>query len=185
MGERRDALLAASKLVEAVRELATRTPGRQVGTVGRFQVFPNAPNVIPGLVKLSIEFRDLSASTVARLGAEINARAQEIAVQTDTEISLQRVAHDPPALAHPLIQEQIEAAAKTLNLKTMHLPSGAGQDAQFLAKLGPMGMIFVPSIGGISHSPKELSRWSDCANGADVLLRTVLRVDRAKLQAAE
>ncbi len=68
MGERRDALLAASKLVEAVRELATRTPGRQVGTVGRLQVFPDAPNVIPGLVKLSIEFRDLSAETVARLG---------------------------------------------------------------------------------------------------------------------
>ena len=184
MGERRDALLAASKLVEAVREITTRTPGRQVGTVGRFQVFPNAPNVIPGLVKLSIEFRDLSADTVARLGAEITARAKEVARQTDTDISLLRVAHDPPALADPLIQKQIEAAAATLNLKTMHLPSGAGHDAQFLAKLGPMGMIFVPSIGGISHSPKELSRWSDCANGADVLLRTVLRVDRAKLQGA-
>jgi beta-ureidopropionase / N-carbamoyl-L-amino-acid hydrolase len=181
MGERRDALLAASKLVEAVREIATRTAGRQVGTVGRFQVFPNAPNVIPGLVKLSIEFRDLSADTVAGLGAEIAARAKEIAGQTDTEISLQRIAHDPPALADPLIQQQIEAAAATLNLKTMHLPSGAGHDAQFLAKLGPMGMIFVPSIGGISHSPKELSRWSDCANGADVLLRTVLRVDRVPL----
>jgi N-carbamoyl-L-amino-acid hydrolase len=184
MGERRDALLAASKLVEAVREVATRTPGRQVGTVGRLQVFPNAPNVIPGLVKLSIEFRDLSARTVERLGTEIAARVQEIARLSDTEISLQRVAHDPAALANPSIQQQIEAAAVSLDLKTMHLPSGAGHDAQFLAKLGPMGMIFVPSIGGISHSPKELSRWSDCANGADVLLRTVLRVDRTKLQVA-
>jgi N-carbamoyl-L-amino-acid hydrolase len=182
MGERRDALFAASKLVEAVREIVTRLPGRQVGTVGRFDVFPNAPNVIPGLVKLSIEFRDLSSDTVARLGAEVSLRAQEIAHQTDTEISLKRIAHDPAALADPLIQEQIAAAALSLDLKTIHLPSGAGHDAQWLAKLGPMGMIFVPSIGGISHSPKELSRWSDCGNGADVLLRTVLRVDGMKLK---
>ena len=182
MGERRDALFAASKLVGAVREIVTRLPGRQVGTVGRFEVFPNAPNVIPGLVKLSIEFRDLSGDTVARLGAEVSTQAQEIARQTDTEISLQRVAHDPAALAEPLIQAQIAAAAASLGLKAMHLPSGAGHDAQWLAKLGPMGMIFVPSIGGISHSPKELSRWSDCAYGADVLLRTALRVDDTKLK---
>ena len=184
MGERRDALLAASILVEAVREIVTRLPGRQVGTVGRFEVFPNAANVIPGLVKLSIEFRDLSADSVARLGAEVAARAQEIARQTDTQISLQRVARDPAALADPLIQAQIAAAAASLELKTVHLPSGAGHDAQFLSRLGPMGMIFVPSVGGISHSPKELTRWPDVANGADVLLRTLLRVDGIKLKAA-
>jgi N-carbamoyl-L-amino-acid hydrolase len=178
MGERRDALLAAAKLVEAVREIVTRLPGRQVGTVGRFEVFPNAPNVIPGLVKLSIEFRDLSAETVARLAAEVSERAQQIAKQTDTEVSISRVGHEDAALADPGIQRQIETAAAALGLKTMHMPSGAGHDAQNLAKLGPMGMIFVPSIGGVSHSPKELSRWPDCANGADVLLRTVLRVDR-------
>lgn len=184
MGERRDALLAASQLVEAVHEIVTRTPGRQVGTVGRFEVFPNAANVIPGLVKLSIEFRDLSADTVARLGAEVAARTKVIARQTDTEISLQLVARDPAALADSSIQAQIAAAAASLELKTLHLPSGAGHDAQFLSKLGPMGMIFVPSLGGISHSPKELTRWSDVANGADVLLRTLLRVDRIKLKAS-
>lgn len=184
MGERRDALLAAAKVVEAVREIATRAPGRQVGTVGRFQVFPNAPNVIPGRVLLSVEFRDLSAETIARLGAETASRLQQIAHETGTEISMVRAIHDDPALADVRIQEQIEAAAATLGLTTLHLPSGAGHDAQNLAKLGPMGMIFIPSIGGISHSPKELSRWSDCANGADVLLRTVLRVDRSDLRPA-
>lgn len=184
MGSRRDALLAASKLVEAVREIATRTPGRQVGTVGRFDVFPDAANIIPGLVKLSVEFRDLSNDTVSRLGAEITARAQEIARQTDTEISLRRIEHDESALTNPAIQGQIAAAAASLDFKTMHLPSGAAHDAQLLAKLGPIGMIFVPSIGGISHSPKELTRWSDCAKGADVLLRTILGVDRIKLAAS-
>lgn len=184
MGERRDALLAAAKVVEAVREIATRAPGRQVGTVGRFEVFPNAPNVIPGRVLLSVEFRDLSAGTIARLGEETAARLQQIARETGTEISMVRALHDDPALADVQIQQQIEAAAATLGLKTLHLPSGAGHDAQNVAKLAPMGMIFIPSIGGISHSPRELSRWSDCANGADVLLRTVLRVDRADFSAA-
>ena len=184
MAERHDALLAAAKVVEAVREITTRSPGRQVGTVGRFEVFPNAPNVVPGLVKLSVEFRDLSDATIARLGEETQARLQQIAQETGTEISMNRALHDDPALADGRIQKQIEAAAATLGLTTMHMPSGAGHDAQNLAKLAPMGMIFIPSIGGISHSPKELSRWSDCANGADVLLRTVLRVDRTDLQPA-
>ena len=178
MAERRDALLAAAKLVEAVREITTSRAGRQVGTVGRFVVFPNAPNVIPGLVKLSVELRDLSAETIAVLGAEIATRAQQIARQTDTEISMTRIEHLPPALAAPRVQRQIEAAAAALGLKTMHLPSGAGHDAQAIARIAPMGMIFVPSVAGISHSPRELSRWGDCANGADVLLQAVLSVDR-------
>ena len=84
----------------------------------------------------------------------------------------------PPALASRAVQEQIESAAAVLGLKTMHLPSGAGHDAQNIAQIAPMGMIFVPSVRGISHSPKELTRWSDCANGANVLLQTILRMDR-------
>ena len=131
-------------------------------------MFPNAPNVIPGLVKLSIEIRDLSADTVARLGTEITTRAQEVARQTDTEISLRRIEHDDPALADPAIQGLIAAAAASLDLKTMHLPSGAGHDAQLLAKLGPMGMVFVPSIAGISHHWSEDTKEEDIVLGAQV-----------------
>jgi beta-ureidopropionase / N-carbamoyl-L-amino-acid hydrolase len=179
MPERRNALLAAAKLIEAVQQIVTREPGRQVGTVGRLAVYPNAPNVVPGLVKHSLELRDLSAEKIARLGEEIRKRAEEIARETNTEITIRKLENDPPAMATPQIQEQIEAAAASLGLKTMRLPSGAGHDAQMMAKLGPMGMIFVPSVGGISHSPKELTRWPDCANGANVLLQTVLRMDQA------
>jgi N-carbamoyl-L-amino-acid hydrolase len=75
------------------------------------------------------------------------------------------------------IQSTIEQAASDSGLKTMRLPSGAGHDAQMMARLGPMGMIFVPSVGGISHSPRELTRWTDVANGANVLLRTILLMD--------
>lgn len=178
MPERHNALLAAAKLIEAVQDEVTRTPGRQVGTVGQLTVTPNAPNVVPGLVRHTIEFRDLSESTLTRLGAAIVERAAQIARETGTDITITQVVHDPPALAVPEIQRQIAAAAASLDLRTLHLPSGAGHDAQFLAKLAPMGMIFVPSVGGISHSPKEFTRWSDCANGANVLLQTILRVDR-------
>ncbi len=178
MPERHNALLAAAKLIEAVQDVVTREPGRQVGTVGQLQVFPNAHNVVPGLVKHSIELRDLSAEKIARLGDEIQRRAQEIARETGTEIQIKKVDHDPPAIADPDIQEKIEEAAAGLGLKTMRLPSGAGHDAQWMARLGPIGMIFVPSVGGISHSPKELTAWQDCANGANVLLQTILSVDR-------
>ncbi len=179
MPERRNALLAAAKLIEAVQDVVTREEsGRQVGTVGQLQVFPNAHNVVPGLVKLTIELRDLSAEKIARLGSEIQRRAQEIAHETKTEIQIKKVDHDPPALADPEIQAKIEQAAAGLRLKTMRLPSGAGHDAQWMARLAPMGMIFVPSMGGISHSPKELTSWQDCANGANVLLHTILLLDR-------
>ena len=179
MPERRNALLAAAKLIEAVQEIVTREPGRQVGTVGHLEVLPNARNVVPGVVKHSIELRDLSPEKIARLGDEIQKRAQGIAQQTKTDILMKKVEHDAPAVATPAIQSQIEAAAAGLGLKTMRLPSGAGHDAQVVAKLGPMGMIFVPSVDGISHSPKEFTRWQDCANGANVLLHTILGMDRS------
>ena len=178
MPERHNALLAAAKLVEAVQDVVTREPGRQVGTVGQLQVFPNAHNVVPGLVKHTIELRDLSAEKIARLGDEIQRRAQEIARETGTEIQIKKVDHDPPAMADPEIQKTVEEAAARLGLKTMRLPSGAGHDAQWMARLAPMGMIFVPSGGGISHSPKELTTWQDCANGANVFLHTILVLDR-------
>lgn len=178
MPERRNALLAAAKLIEAVQEVVTREPGRQVGTVGQLQVYPNAHNVVPGLVKHTIELRDLSAEKIGRLGDEIQRRAQEIARETGTEIQIKKVDHDPPAMADPGIQKTVEEAAARLGLKTVRLPSGAGHDAQWMARLAPMGMIFVPSVGGISHSPKELTTWQDCANGANVLLHTILVLDR-------
>jgi N-carbamoyl-L-amino-acid hydrolase len=77
------------------------------------------------------------------------------------------------------MQAKIKAAATELGLQTMRLPSGAGHDAQLMAKIDPIGMIFVPSVDGISHSPKEFTRWQDCANGANVLLQTILLIDHA------
>jgi beta-ureidopropionase / N-carbamoyl-L-amino-acid hydrolase len=177
IAERHDAMLAAAHLTIAVRDAATQTPGRQVATVGRIEVTPNSPNVIPGLVRLSVELRDLSPQTLSSMADFIRARATEIAKTTRTTIAFRRLADAAPAVANPDVQRAIERAAAALRLESTRLPSGAGHDAQMMARLGPMGMIFVPSVGGISHAPQELTQWNDCANGANVLLRAVLEMD--------
>jgi beta-ureidopropionase / N-carbamoyl-L-amino-acid hydrolase len=174
MPERQDALVAASLLTVAVNEIVRAEPGKQVGTVGQLNVSPNVPNIVPGTVRMVVELRDLSAKKIASLGEKIQARAKAIATQTRTEVVMRPAAHHDAALANPDVQKSIEAACGRLGLKSQRLPSGAGHDAQMMALLGPMGMIFVPSVKGISHSPLELTHWEDCARGADVLLAAVL-----------
>jgi N-carbamoyl-L-amino-acid hydrolase len=176
MAQRQDALVAASQLVLAVREIVTSEPGPQVGTVGHFEVHPNAPNVIPGRVRHSIELRDLNPDKLSLIAERIGRRAAAIASSTGTRISLKKTVHHQPAMASPEIQSVIESSAKALSLPFIHLPSGAGHDAQMMAELFPMGMIFVPSAGGISHSPREFTDWEDCSRGANVLLGAVLRL---------
>lgn len=178
MNERQDALVAASQLTLAVREIAEARKGRQVGTVGRIDVEPNSPNVIPGRVTMSVEFRDLSEQVLRELGDAVKARGAAIAKQTNTSIAFDLASTNAPAIATRAVQDAIGKSAEAMGLKTMRLPSGAGHDAQQIAKIAPMGMIFVPSVAGISHSPKELTSWGDCANGANVLLRTVLDLDQ-------
>ena len=178
MAERKDALIAAAQLILAVQQIVTSEPGRQVGTVGQLVVTPNAPNVVPGVVRHTIELRDLSAEKIQALFTRVQARAREVATATGTGITITPASHHAAALANPSIQQEIEQAARSAGLTCQRLPSGAGHDAQMMARLGPMGMIFVPSIGGISHSPSERTSWEDCANGATVLLRTLLAIDR-------
>jgi N-carbamoyl-L-amino-acid hydrolase len=179
MPDRQDALLAASHLTIAVRDVVTSEQGRQVGTVGRLEVTPNVPNVIPGVVRLTIELRDLSPEKLKRLAELIRRRATEIGNQTRTSIELTLASSTIPANAAVEAQQAIERVAGRLGLGSRRLPSGAGHDAQMMAQLSPMGMIFVPSIGGISHSPRELTNWDHCVQGADVLLGTVLEMDWA------
>ena len=179
MADRQDALLAASHLTIGVRQIVASDPGRQVGTVGRLDVTPNSPNVVPGIVRLTIELRDLSPEKLARLAERIRELAAEIARDTKTSIEFATSSRTPPAIAAEAVQRAIEQSAGRLNLATQRMPSGAGHDAQMMAQLSPMGMIFVPSVRGISHSPLEFTHWDDCARGADVLLGAVLEMDRA------
>ena len=179
MDQRHDALLAAARFVEAVNRVVTSVPGRQVGTVGRMQAFPGAPNVIPGQVVCTLELRDLDAGTIDSLYASISAEATRIAAQNGTSFSFHMLHENVPAPSDPRMRALITAAAREASLTSRVMPSGAGHDAQAMAMIGPMGMIFIPSIGGISHAPKEYSRPGDIVNGANVLLGTLLRLDEA------
>jgi N-carbamoyl-L-amino-acid hydrolase len=178
MDQRRDALLAAARFIDNVNRLVTAVPGRQVGTVGWIKVEPGAYNVIPGKVVLGLELRDLDETKFTGLFEQIRNRAAEIGQINQTRFSFTDPVISHPALTDKGFQKLIDDTAKSLGFSTKVMPSGAGHDAQEIARIGPVGMIFVPSISGISHSPKEFSRPQDIENGANVLLQTVLAFDK-------
>jgi N-carbamoyl-L-amino-acid hydrolase len=178
MNIRKDALLAASRLVIAVNEVINSVPGKQVGTVGRIAALPGAINVIPGKVTMSLEIRDLAIEKVEMLFHEIEKRAAAIAWDSKTTIRFEPLLTIRPALADKSLQEKINASAKNLGFTTKFMQSGAIHDSQNVSLIAPMAMIFVPSVGGISHSPNEFTKTVDMTNGANVLLQTLLTVDK-------
>ena len=181
MNMRQDALLAAAQLIIAVNRVVTSTEGGQVGTVGRITAEPGAPNVIPGKVIMSLELRDLQEDKIDRLYQKIKEEAVAIEKKTDTKITFTPIeATAVPAPTDPRIQKFIIEAARELGLTSLLMPSGAGHDAQNLARIASAGLIFVPSVGGISHSPKEYTRPEDMENGVNVLLHTILKIDRSE-----
>ena len=135
-------------------------------------------NVIPAQVVLTVDLRDLDRATLTRFTARFEQLAQEISTSTGTTFAFKRLVDSEPALANAKVMDWIESSAAALGLSKQRMPSGAGHDAQEIARIAPMGMIFVPSVGGISHSPKEFTKADDVAHGADVLLNAVLAVDR-------
>ncbi len=178
MDQRRDALLSAARFIEKVNQIVTSVPGRQVGTVGWIKVMPGAYNVIPGRVTLGLELRDLDERKFTSLFDQIRAEAERLGQMNQTHFSFTDPVVNHPALTDKAFQKMIDESARSLGLSTKLMPSGAGHDAQEIARLGPIGMIFIPSIGGISHSPKEFSRPQDIENGANVLLQAVQAFDR-------
>ena len=179
MNMRKDALLASSKLIIAVNEVINSYEGNQVGTIGKISAMPGAYNVIPGKVIMGLEIRDLSHDKILKLFHDIEKKAADIAATSGITISFELQANESkPALTDKLLQQKIEAAAKALQLTTKYMQSGAGHDAQEIANIAPVAMIFVPSVGGISHSPKEFTKPADMANGANVLLKTLLAIDK-------
>ncbi len=178
MNSRQDALLAAAKFIVAVNEITNSFEGAQVGTVGKISAAPGAPNVIPGKVVTSLEIRDLSSDIIEKVYQAIKLKGEEIAKASNVQIEFRPLdTTADPAIMTSSIQDAIKRSAKKLGLSTKRMPSGAGHDAQDMALIAPTGMIFVPSKGGISHSPKEFTSAKDMANGANVLLHTILALD--------
>ena len=183
MDKRWDAMVSAAELTLAINRIATELPGRQVATVGRIRALPGAPNVIPGEVVLSLEIRDLDAAKIQEVFDLIESESRLIAETRSTPIRFREIdVASPPAPTDLQMRRIISAAAEELGMSYKLMPSGAGHDAQDMATIAPTGMIFVPSVDGISHSPKEYTSPEDMANGATVLLRTVLAIDDGALE---
>jgi len=178
MDRRKDALAAAARAVLAVREEVRAGAGPQVGTVGAMKIEPGASNVIPGRVTFPLELRDLDAQKIDSIAARVLKRFDAIGKEEGVLITCTKPVLHAPALTAEPFKEAIRVSAREAGLGTMDLPSGAGHDAQNVARFAPMGMIFVPSRGGISHSPLEYTSAEQAANGAEVLYRTLRRLDQ-------
>jgi N-carbamoyl-L-amino-acid hydrolase len=177
MSTRRDALVSASKLVLEIQKMAAEQEICRVSTVGSIKAVPNAVNVIPGSASIGLEFRDTDMEALAAAEQELR-RITDLAITTDlVEIEVIRHRFTTSVPITPDMQALVAEAAENCGFTWDPLPSGAGHDAQAVANIAPVAMIFVPSVDGISHSPEEYSTPQDCANGAQVLLELLLLAD--------
>ena len=181
MSMRKDALVAASQIVLMVNRIAIEPSDDRVATVGYLNVFPNAPNTIAGKVELRIDLRDLSQANLEQMVTTIKAELKTIANNTRTTIELQQTLHILPTTSSAMIMRTIDEVSQALGLEVLELPSRAGHDAQEIGRIADMGMIFVPSLCGISHSEEEYTSIEDCDRGANVLLQTFLKLDQLHL----
>ena len=170
MARRRDALVMAAPYIPAVREVAVAHS--IVGTVGRVEIHPGAPNVIPGRVVLDVEIRGMDNAVLDAAEADLQARAQ--AAGGHFAIGHRK----EPIWADSALRRTIEEVSAALGLPYLHLPSGAGHDAMNMAEICPIGMIFVPSERGISHAPDEWTQPQRCIDGGRLLLATLLELDK-------
>ena len=178
MDMRQDALVAAAQVVLAVRNIARRMPSSPVATVGYLNVLPNAVNIVPGKVELSVDMRDLSNECLEEMLEQLRQDVQAIATETNTKIDIAALLCVEPTLAAPQVQTTIESICQQLGLSYCHLPSRAGHDALEIGRITDMGMIFVPSQAGVSHSEAEYTSPQQCTQGANVLLQTLVELDK-------
>lgn len=174
---RRDALAAAARLVLEVEQLAVDGHLR-VATVGRLESLPGVRNVVAGTALLSLDLRDVDAARLERAVGLVEEAAARVAARTGTTVALRRGASVAPVVTDARLRGCIADAAAHLGLATTTLPSGAGHDAQVLAAVVPVGMVFVPSRRGLSHHPEEATDPQQLVDGADVLLQALLLADQ-------
>ena len=177
MGERRDALVAASRLVVQVQKMAAEDEICRVATAGALDVLPNAVNVVPGRATVGVEFRDLDMEALAAAERELTRIALELEERDGVQVAINRHRFTDAVPIAQEMQDWVGEAAERAGFAWERVPSGAGHDAQAIATIAPMAMVFVPSVGGISHAIEEYSSPEDCANGAQVLLELLLLAD--------
>jgi N-carbamoyl-L-amino-acid hydrolase len=178
MANRRDALAAAAEIVLAVERIAREVGRRMVGTVGALDVRPNMVNIVPGEVWLLADFRGIEPAAIAETVERFEAAAAEVAARRGVAVEVVPLMRDAPLEIAPDMVEHAVRAAETLGVAHRHVTSGASHDANHVAALGPIGMLFVPCREGRSHCPEEWTESADLAAGTRVLLELVLRLDR-------
>jgi len=166
---RRDAGYAAAEVAVAVRHLAADLGGHQVGTVGRIDLHPNLVNVVAARATLTVDLRNTDEAVLATSERGLRARVDEIAVAEGVTAAWRSLARFAPVAFAEDVISLVERAAGDRGHTVMRLPSGAGHDAQMLARMCPTGMVFVPSRGGVSHNPAEFTEPEDLAAGCQVL----------------
>jgi N-carbamoyl-L-amino-acid hydrolase len=170
MRVRADAGVGASAFVVSVHETVLERFPECVATVGQMAFQPGAFNIIPARALLSLEFRSAGLDALDALEHTLLGSAGRIAAQRGLDVTWQWVAGKDPVAMHPQAQAAIARSAEALDIDTVSLTSGAGHDAHPMAHVTPAGMIFVPSVGGISHRADEYTAWEHCVRGANVLL---------------
>lgn len=176
MEDRRDASLGASAFTLAAREAVMRDFPNCVVNAGRMDFAPGAFNIVPAQVDVSLEFRSPDEEQFDRLNEVLLELAAREAGRYGLSLRTEYLGRHSPSLMDETVRRTFAEACDDLGLSHTPLPSGAGHDAQSLAELCPVGMIFIPSVDGASHSPREFSEWKDCVNGANVLLQAALRL---------
>ena len=174
METRKDALLAASRLVIEVNRIATTFPDYARGTVGFMQVKPNSRNVVPGEVRMTVDLRNAKDLTLSAMVDELKRCVARVAAECRVTIDLKEVVYFPPSEFAPELVESVRAASKVFGFSHRDIVSGAAHDAVYMARIAPTAMIFVPCEGGISHNEIENARPEDIAAGCNVLLHAVL-----------
>ena len=169
MALRRDSGLVAAQVTAFVRSLAVDIGGPMVGTVGRLLLHPDLVNVVAARATLTVDLRHTDDAVLASAESRLAARVGELAAAESVDASWRRLARFAPVSFDPAVVDRVEAAARRRGLPCRRMPSGAGHDAQMLARVCPTGMVFVPSHEGISHNPREFTSPEHLASGASVL----------------
>ena len=178
MSMRRDAGLAAGEIVVAVRRIAQEMGGTQVGTVGALRLHPDLVNVVAARATLIVDLRNTDDEDLQTAERRLLAEIKRVAEAEGVEIDTKWVARFEPVVFDPRVVSLVESTAGSMGLSVQRMPSGAGHDAQILAEVCPAGMVFVPSVKGISHNPAEFTESDDLVAGANVLLNTVVALAR-------
>ncbi len=178
MSNRNDALLAASKIIVGIEQIAKTTSESAVATVGKLKLYPNAANVIPGEAVFTIDMRDLDEDVIGKMSLRIENICSEIQEVTGCVVQIDPQFEVIPTKSCPKLVSSSFHESEKLGFKTGILPSKASHDSQEIGRICPMVMIFVPSRNGLSHSYKEYTSLDQCANGIEVLLNTIFSIDK-------